>query len=312
MSTVSVIIPARNAGLWLRETIDSVLQQTWKNLELLIVDDRSEDSTSEIVRSFTDARVRLLEGPGRGAAAARNIGLAEARGAWLMFLDADDLLSSEKIERQLHALQGRPSCIASCGWAHFVIRSDNLQLRPERCWRETMPLAWLQSSLSGGGMMQTACWMISRQIADRAGPWNEQLSLHDDGEYFTRVLLVSERNIFVDDCYVAYRRVPGSLSRRRSMAAVKSAFDVCQLRQDQLLNVDQSPQTLRAIAIQWLQYLYEFSASDSEYAAVAWTHIRQLQVSVPPVVGGRAFRCCQKLLGWQNAIRLRSLLRRQC
>lgn len=307
--TVSVIIPARNACVWLPATIDSVLQQSWKNLELLVVDDRSDDGTSEIVRGVKDARVRLLEGPGRGAAAARNVGLAEARGAWLMFLDADDLLSSEKIERQLHALRDRSDCVASCGWARFAATTDNLVLRPERCWREPTPLAWLQSSLSGGGMMQTACWLISRHTAEQAGPWNEQLSLHDDGEYFTRVLLASEQNIFVDDCYVAYRNVPGSLSRRRGMAAVKSAFDVCKLREEHLLKIDQSPKTLNAVAIQWLQYLYEFSAAESEYAILASRRIRQLHVSVPPVVGGRTFRCFQKLLGWQNAIRLRNFVR---
>ena len=104
---VSVIVPAYNAAATIGETLRSALAQTYPHLELLIVDDGSTDATADIVRSFVarDPRVRLLRQANAGVAAARNLAVAQSRGAYVAPLDADDLWHPEKIALQLEALQ---------------------------------------------------------------------------------------------------------------------------------------------------------------------------------------------------------------
>ena len=99
---VSIIMPSWNTERFLGDAIRCVLAQTYGNWELLIVDDCSEDRTEEVVREFSDPRIRFYVMPEHGGAAeARNLGLREARGEWIAFLDSDDLWMPEKLEKQI-------------------------------------------------------------------------------------------------------------------------------------------------------------------------------------------------------------------
>lgn len=103
---VSVVIPAYNAAEYLEETLSSVLSQTHRNLEVLVIDDGSTDSTADIGGSTDDQRVRVLTFPNGGLPTARNRGLDLARGEYIAFLDADDVWDTTKLERQILALIG--------------------------------------------------------------------------------------------------------------------------------------------------------------------------------------------------------------
>nr|WP_256504629.1 glycosyltransferase [Gilvimarinus xylanilyticus] len=123
---VSVIMPAYNAASTIALAINSLQAQTWSNLEILVVDDCSDDETVAIVRDLAraDWRVRLLEQPSnQGAYAARNAGLAQAVGDFITVHDADDWSHPQKTERQLRAMQERPELIATISdWAR--VRED--------------------------------------------------------------------------------------------------------------------------------------------------------------------------------------------
>lgn len=99
---VSIIMPSWNTGKFITETIQSVIDQTYTNWELLIVDDCSTDNTEELVASFKDDRIKYFRNKkNNGAALTRNRALREAKGEWIAFLDSDDLWMAEKIEKQL-------------------------------------------------------------------------------------------------------------------------------------------------------------------------------------------------------------------
>jgi glycosyltransferase involved in cell wall biosynthesis len=106
MSTprISVIIPAHNAERWLQNTIASVLQQRMQDLEVIVVNDGSTDGTGRLARAFQDPRVVVVDQANRGVSAARNTGIAHARGEYLTFLDADDAMLPENLELKLEAL----------------------------------------------------------------------------------------------------------------------------------------------------------------------------------------------------------------
>lgn len=110
---VSVVMPARNAEETIGYAIASVVEQTMPNLELIVVDDTSTDATAEVVRRVKDARVKLLRAEGNvRCAAARNMGIREARGEWVAFVDADDEWVPERLERMWGAVQGREGVFA--------------------------------------------------------------------------------------------------------------------------------------------------------------------------------------------------------
>ena len=116
--TVSIVIPVYNAEKFIEETVDSVLNQTYSEWELLLVDDGSTDKSWELLQSLAekDPRIRCFHLDGGGAAAARNYGTARATGRFLAFLDADDLWRKEKLERELSYLKKKDAAFVFTGY----------------------------------------------------------------------------------------------------------------------------------------------------------------------------------------------------
>ena len=109
MSYFSIIIPAYNAIKYLPETLDSVLKQTFRNFEVLIINDGSSDNIIEWAADIIDPRVKLISQDNQGVSAARNAGIKKSRGEYIAFIDADDLWEPTKLEKQLQCLKKNPS-----------------------------------------------------------------------------------------------------------------------------------------------------------------------------------------------------------
>jgi GT2 family glycosyltransferase len=119
VTTISVIIPTYNYDRFLREAIDSVLAQTWPALEVIVVDDGSTDDTPRILADYGD-RIRVIRQENLGASAARNTGIAAARGEWVAFLDSDDLWRPRKLECDAARIAADPDLgIVHCGAEQF-------------------------------------------------------------------------------------------------------------------------------------------------------------------------------------------------
>src|SRR5207253_4450011 len=138
---------------------------------------------------------------------------------FIQFLDADDLISPTKIELQILRLIDNPNAIASAEWGRFQSEPSEVDWNPEPVWQDMSPLDWLAASRAQGlGMLFPALWLVPRKVIDRAGFWDESLSLGDDGEYFTRVILNCRRVLFCSGARCYYRSgVHGSLSWNKSL-----------------------------------------------------------------------------------------------
>ncbi len=117
---VSVVIPAYNAMRFLPHTVESVLAQTLQDFEVLIVDDGSKDNTASWAAAHPDPRVKLVSRPNGGAAAARNTGVAAARGEYVAFLDADDLWQPTKLEKQVARMEADPEVGLVDTWISYI------------------------------------------------------------------------------------------------------------------------------------------------------------------------------------------------
>jgi glycosyltransferase involved in cell wall biosynthesis len=211
---VSILIPAYNAKQWIAESLQSAIAQTWQRKEIIVVDDGSSDGTAEMARRFASREVVVVSTANQGAAAARNHALCLSQGDYIQWLDADDLLAPDKIERQLTAMGEAESkrLLLSSSWAFFNYRTSRARFVATSLWEDLAPVEWLLRKMVENLHMQTATWLTSRELTEAAGPWDARLQNDDDGEYFCRVLLASNRTRFVPEARVFYRRTP-SLNR---------------------------------------------------------------------------------------------------
>jgi glycosyltransferase involved in cell wall biosynthesis len=120
MKLVSVIIPVYKAEKYVASTLQSVLNQTYKNLEILIIDDESPDRSIEICKQFSDPRIKIIHQKNRGLSGARNKGIQQAQGEYLAFIDADDLWLPEKIEKHVEHLDNSPTVGVSFSRSTFI------------------------------------------------------------------------------------------------------------------------------------------------------------------------------------------------
>jgi glycosyltransferase involved in cell wall biosynthesis len=209
---VSILIPGYNSERWIADTLQSAIAQTWMRKEIIVVNDGSTDRTAEVAGRFASQEVKVISTSNQGAAAARNYALRLSQGDYIQWLDADDLLAPDKIERQLRALAEDDArrTLLSSAWAYFNYRTERARFVPTALWQDLSPIEWLLAKMSGNLHMQTATWLTSRELAEAAGPWDARLHFDDDGEYFCRVLLASEGTRFVPEAGIFYRATGGS------------------------------------------------------------------------------------------------------
>jgi glycosyltransferase involved in cell wall biosynthesis len=125
MPLISVIIPVYNAEKTIVATIKSVLSQTFADIEVIIINDGSKDSTLEVLKSISDFRLKIFSYQNAGQAVSRNRGLSLASGEYISFLDADDLWTADKLEAQLKALQDNPQASVAYSWTNYIDEQDN-------------------------------------------------------------------------------------------------------------------------------------------------------------------------------------------
>jgi glycosyltransferase involved in cell wall biosynthesis len=209
---VSILIPAFNAETWIGDTIRSAMAQTWVRKEIIVVDDGSTDQTFAVARQFASKDVAVVTRENQGAAATRNHALSLSQGGYIQWLDADDLLSPDKVERQMAVADEIRSgrTLISSGWGYFAYRTERAEFSPSSLWRDLSPVEWLLRKMSENLHMQTATWLISRELTEAAGAWDTRLLSDDDGEYFCRAILASDGIRFVHGPKVFYRMTPSS------------------------------------------------------------------------------------------------------
>ena len=306
---VSILIPCYNAAAWLAETLESVLAQTWLHKEIILVDDGSKDCSLEIAKMFESCSFKVISQQNRGASAARNRAFQQAQGDFIQYLDADDLLSPDKIERQVQLLaDGNSNYIAAGEWARFYKSPLEAMFVPQSLWTDMSPVDWLVCAWEGNLMMHPAAWLVPRQIAQKAGYWNETLSLNDDGEYFCRVVLASLGVKFCWGARTYYRSgISSSLSGSKSRAAWNSAFRSLELGTTNLLAREDSPRTRRVCATAFQRFIHEVYLDAPALVQKAEAKVQEYGGSSLKPLGGAAFQLLSSTLGWQRAKQLQKL-----
>jgi glycosyltransferase involved in cell wall biosynthesis len=305
---VSILIPCHNAAPWLAETLASALAQTHPHTEIIVVNDGSTDTSLAVAQSFAARGVTVLDQSNQGAAAARNTALRAARGDWLQFLDADDLLAPDKISAQLALAEKTGPDFALCArWSRFTRSPADADHTPQPLCADADPVSWIMAKMERNAMMHPAAWLVSRSLTYRAGPWDESLSLDDDGEYFNRVVLASRGVRHCAEAVSFYRsNLAGSLSAAKSEKAWASAWQSLRNSAARLRAAEDSPRVRHACATAMQRYIYESYPRSAACRAEAAREVAAFGGSDLAPEGGPKFQLARRLLGWRLAKRLQS------
>jgi glycosyltransferase involved in cell wall biosynthesis len=203
---VSVIIPVKNRAELLRKTLDNLLAQSKKPEEIIVVDDHSTDGIQLVIFDYITDCI-FLNNKGKGPGAARNLGLSVATGKYIQFFDSDDLLTPQKIEKQLDALE---SSGADMAYGPYVQATET-----DSGWlQKDVIMQWegfdnshslTEWMLRGWNILTQAC-LFRKDFIDKGLPWNEQLITHEDYLYLFKLSLLDPKCVFVPEETVIYRQ----------------------------------------------------------------------------------------------------------
>ncbi|MGJ8592090.1 MAG: glycosyltransferase family 2 protein [Aquaticitalea sp.] len=305
---VSIIIPVYNAERYLEETLNSVFSQDYKNLEVIAVDDNSTDSSLSILQHITDHRFKLLQQDRKGACAARNLGFENSKGDNIQFLDADDLMSADKIEAQVNALQHRNTSIAVCNTKHFYGSIDQGKITDQEYLFTTSDTKSFLLNLYGANgtpnMVQTSAWLTPRTLIELAGPWDESLSKDQDGEFFCRVVSKASEVIYVPNVLNYYRKhIKGqNIANQKQKTHLESQLKALNSKYEQLKTLKDTNAFKTAFSLQ-----YKWIAIDAypEFKEISKEAMKKCNVlggnMYLPVLGGKVIETTKSIFGWRAA-----------
>jgi glycosyltransferase involved in cell wall biosynthesis len=217
---VSVLIGCWNNASTLREAIDSILGQSLRELELIVVDDGSTDDTPELVRGISDARIRYLPLEHMGISRSLNMGLREARAPVVAVQDADDWSLPERIERELGVLDSRPE-VAVVGCRMREVGPDGRELRP----RTSFAAGEVSRALMRFNPLPNSCAAFRREPALAVGGYDPRYRYAMDHDLWLR--LADEHLVFTLDETLAVRRMgPSNVAARRERAQLAETLRI--------------------------------------------------------------------------------------
>jgi glycosyltransferase involved in cell wall biosynthesis len=222
---ISVIIPCYNASSTLRATLESALSQSYPDKEVIVVDDGSTDRSAEIIKSLEPTVISKFQ-LNQGASAARNRGTTLARGEYIQYLDADDMLAPDTLTKRVAAVEATGADIAYTDWQQFTTAADGstclkdiIELPLDRLGDD--PEAACASSMFWA---PPAAILYRRWVVDRIGEWNTRLPVIQDARFIFDAARVGARFTRVMGVGALYRISEDSLSRRSQKRFIRDCF----------------------------------------------------------------------------------------
>lgn len=305
---VSILIPLYNSESFISETIQSALNQTWANIEIIIVDDGSTDNSYQIAKSYKSEKVKVYQQENSGACVARNLAFKKSSGGYIQYLDADDLLAPDKIEKQMQLFEQYGKNIITSGiWGRFYQSIKNVKWEYQTINKDySSPINCLTDMWNGLGMMAQHAWLIPQHLIEKAGPWNERLNINQDGEFFSRVLIQASAIKYCDNVKVYYRSGnTGSVSQsNKSRIKAESLLRSYELYRENIGNHLNDFQVRKALANNFLNFMYQYFSHFQDLSLIAEKAFTELNVGKMWPVGGKHFQLVTKVIGFKNALRL--------
>ncbi len=308
---VSILIPLFNAEKYLVECLESILNQTYKNIEIIIVNDASTDNSLLIVKEYAanNEHINVYSQTKSGASSARNHAFTYAKGDYIQYFDADDIMDSNKILFQIEALKkhGFNENISSISkWARFHLDIDNAifeKLKTYKSYDNT--LLYLNECWGSSQCMIGPSWLIHRKLNEKIGGWDSSLSLNDDALFNAKVAYFSDKIIYVDKSILYWRQDNmQSLSKVTTFTGIKSHLSVCN-KLTKLIESDTNFDSMKySLAMEYSKCLFKAYPKYMSVVKEAEHAIKKLGFDRPLPLATKKFRFFSKLIGFYPTVRL--------
>jgi len=204
---ISVVMPAHNSARFIREAIQSVLAQTFRDFEFLIIDDGSTDDTLKIMREFAaaDSRIRVITHPNKGMGQALNDAIAQARGEWIARIDADDLMTRDRLEKQLAYIEKHPDLAVAGSWIQYIDKTGRVLARKLAPLHKPEQIAKLDKQNKLIPLTHPSV-LIRKSVFEAVGGYRPQFWPAEDLDLWSRILEHNRGGILVQkDLLTRYR-----------------------------------------------------------------------------------------------------------
>ncbi len=191
--SVSVIIPFYNREHLIARAVDSVLAQTFKDFELIVIDDGSADNGPEVVRQYDDQRIKIVSQQNAGPSSARNKGISIAKGQWIAFLDSDDKWLEDKLQKQMELLQETPSLVwVGCNYTidHSITKERRTFINPEKIEKYLTNSRFFKScfdAINIGAGLTPGTMIVKRSVLQEVGSFRDGLNYGEEFDLWWRI-----------------------------------------------------------------------------------------------------------------------------
>ncbi len=222
--SISVVTSVYNCEKYLRESINSILSQTFNDFEFIIIDDGSIDSSIDIINSFNDSRIKLLRQENRGLAFALNEGIKKARGKYIARMDADDICLPDRFQKQFDFLEHNPDYVVVGSNAH------RMDMKGNYLCTSSMPISWeeIKTVLPQAPFYHSST-MFRKDVFFKCGEYSEIIKNHFEDWLLWNKMSKEGKFYNIEIPLIKYRVVPGSLSKRNKKTKdlmLKTGMDI--------------------------------------------------------------------------------------
>ena len=293
---VSVIIPSYNYAHFLPEAVESIFNQTFQDFEIIVVDDGSTDNTQEVVKAFTDhEKFHYIYQENQGLAATRNTGLRAAKGEFIAFLDADDIILPNKLEIQVNWLRNHPE-YGLVGSGYYYMDEQGVPIEEQRPWLRA-PKLEIEDLLFDCPFIVHAI-LVKKEWVDKVDGFDPKLRRVEDWDMWMRMAYAGCKMGWVEEIVCAYRMFPGQMTRNAA-AQKKVTISVMNKFFDQ----PGLPESLLALKSDVLTEVYlvcagrEYGANQCEDAQESIANAIKL---TPALATSRQDELIESLLSWTS------------
>lgn len=311
---VSILIPCYNSERFVAETLDSCLAQTYRNIEIIVVDDGSTDNSFAIAKSFESNIIKVYRQDNSGACAARNYAFRKSSGEYIVYLDADDIINPSFVEEHIIRLcDANERCISFGKWDKFRSSIAETTFPSRHFYKDYIaPFQLLIDLWETGSMLQTSCYMVSRQLVYESGGWKENLLMNQDGDFFSRILMIASKAYFISNAKVYYRIGEYStVSKANSENKLVSLLDsYISYKENALIHKD-NLRVRKALSYNFTYFIYLYGNKYPALYKKAKDQVENLGVGFQLRKKSPRIRFVSKILGFENLMTIRRIISKE-
>jgi glycosyltransferase involved in cell wall biosynthesis len=312
MKKVSVLIPLFNCETYISEAIDSVLGQTYQNIEVIIVDDGSTDTSLQVAKGYESEKVKVFTLSHGRAPRARNFAFKQSTGDYIQYLDADDLLAPNKIEEHVKILEEHGNnCLVFCSYTrnyNDFIKGKYIAQEVNKDYLNPLEL-FLDLFHSKGDVLFTS-WLFPRTLIQHSDPMNEQLVKFIDSDFTLKIALKCHRLIYCKNTLVFYRATGSSrITTNQGPDAIRSGITAAESMQEVMLKHESSDRVNEALITLYSHiYCSYFNKTNAIYLRKVEMHVEELGGSLK-FIGNKYFGLLAKIIGVKTALLIKTRLK---